>query len=64
MNKFLYVLTQELADKLLQEDFEMLSPKDKDKKYWLFAAKSNMPASTFSSFTAGQDYVYSDKLFF
>ncbi len=64
MNKFLYVFTVDLADKLLEEKFELHSLHKEGERYSVFVVKNEIPIEILRPYTAGTDYVFSDKLFF
>lgn len=64
MNKnFLYVFTSELAKKLEEEGFKLHNHSTQGKEHWVFTLGADLPKTVFT-FSAGTDYVVSNKMFF
>lgn len=64
MQKFLYIFAADLAERLQQEGFKLHSSKEGERPYWLFTIDDKKSPQFLFTFTAGKDYVFSNKLFF
>jgi len=64
MDKFLYIFAADLAKRLQQEGFNLHSSKEGERPYWLFTINDTKTPTFLFTFTAGKDYVFSNKLFF
>jgi hypothetical protein len=61
---FLYVFTSELAQKLEEEGLKLHNHSTQGKEHWVFLLDvENLPKIVFT-FSAGNDYVVSNKMFF
>ena len=64
MQNFLYVFTPQLAEQLEKEGFDVKKHERRGKEYWMFVVDKEKSPQLLFNFTAGADFIYSNKLFF